>query len=69
MRDPTQRAVGMSGGSLYSAWYSDCMSRKPHASSEDELLDAVLEDERANIAAELNEHEFIDDEQAWLSLP
>ena len=35
---------------------------------EDEILDAVIEDERAALIAQLRERGQSDDEQSWLSL-
>ena len=43
------------------------MSRRT-VTGEDDLLDAILEDERANDIAQLHERRQINDEDSWLSL-
>jgi hypothetical protein len=47
------------------AWYSAYMSRDTKGSIEDDLSDAIEEDERAELVAELRRRGFVDAAEEW----
>jgi D-alanyl-D-alanine dipeptidase len=51
-----------------SACYPDCMSRRSKPTIDDDLRDAVDDDERAALVAELRRRGFVDDAEEWSGL-